>query len=414
MADSVAPSPSAASRTPPSRPAAKPPRGGRWTGALLALGSLAVSLVVAEIALRILRPLPDPYAVYKQMPEVSWPGSAYVPSAYPPYFAGTRRAEPGLPGMDTVPRRFSHNSLGYRGDSLAIPKPPGEVRVFMVGGSTTECVFLDDREAVTARLQAYLRQALPGVDVRVYGAGKSGDRSWDHVAMVGHRIAHLQPDAIVVFAGINDVMAGVAGRDYLMGAGGPRRPMPREMMLKLALSELHLGRLVHAALARHAPQRMTATSGYREAARHAATLPPRPLPRRPDPTPYAENLASLAGIARAQGARMVLMTQATTWNTDDARLRGWHWMVGIEARYPEPDLDAVMNRYNRAMLGVGAAQRVPVFDLAAALPKSADFFYDDVHFNIRGADTAARLLARFMVEEGVVSRPAAPTPPLPR
>jgi hypothetical protein len=32
------------------------------------------------------------------------------------------------------------------------------------------------------------------VDVRVYGAGRSGDKSFDHVAMVAHRIAHLEPD----------------------------------------------------------------------------------------------------------------------------------------------------------------------------------------------------------------------------
>jgi lysophospholipase L1-like esterase len=381
-------------------PPAAPPRRHRVSGPGLALISSFLALAAAEIFLWLAHPLPDPYARQKRRPDVSWPGTAYVPSAYPPHYRRAVRAEPGLPGMDTAARTFSIDNLGYRGDSLAIPKPRGELRVFMVGGSTTECVFLDDREAVTARLQTHLRRALPGVDVRVYGAGKSGDRSWDHVAMMAHRIAHLQPDVVVVFAGINDVMAGVAGRDYLMRAEA--QPMPPGTSVKMALTELQLPRLVHAALARPTPEEMGFTSRYRELARGASRLPPRALPREPDPAPYAENLATLAGIAGAQGARAVLMTQATTWNTADPRLRAWHWMLGKEARYPEPRLAAAMDRYNAAMRTVGAAQGVPVFDLAGALPGTADFFYDDVHFNVRGADEAARMLAEFLVERGVV------------
>lgn len=380
----------------------RPPRGRRRaSGALLALGSLALSLLVAEIGLRLLHPLADPYAAFKQAPTFS--GSPYVPSAYPPHYHRRVRAEPGLPGIDRRWRNFTLDNLGFRGDSLAMPKPAGELRVFVVGGSTTECIFLDDAESLTARLQAYLRQAMPGVDVRVYGAGKSGDRSWDHVAMVGHRIAHLQPDVVVVFAGINDVMAGVAGRDYLLRA--EQQPLERGVVLKVALSELQLGRLVHAALARPTAAEVGLESAYRRSVRFASRLPQRPLPRRPDPAPYAENLASLVGMARAQGARMVLMTQATTWNTTDPRSRAWHWMQDVHGRYPEADLDATMRRYNDAMRAVGAAQGVPVFDLARLLPKSADYIYDDVHFNVRGADTAARLLATFMVERRLVQAP---------
>jgi len=369
---------------------------------MLALASLFLSLLAAEVALRLLHPLADPYESLKQRPTFS--GSPYVPSAYPPHYHRRVRAEPGLPGIDRRWRSFTLDNLGFRGDSIAIPKPPGEFRVFVVGGSTTECIFLDDAESLTARLQAYLRQAMPGVNVRVYGAGKSGDRSWDHVAMVGHRIAHLQPDVVVVFAGINDVMAGVAGRDYLLRT--EQRPLERGVVLKMAMSELQLGRLVHAALARPTPEEVGLESSYRRSVLYVSRLPRRPLPRRPDPTPYAQNLASLAGMVRAQGARVVLMTQATTWNTTDRRSLAWHWMQDVHGRYPEADLDATMGRYNDAMRAVGAAQGVPVFDLARVIPKTTEDIYDDVHFNVRGADTAARLLARFMVEQGVAGAPA--------
>ena len=65
-----------------------------------------------------------------------------------------------------------------------------------------------------------------------------------------------------------------------------------------------------------------------------------------------------------------------------------------------------MERYNEALRGVAQMQNAPMLDLAAALPKSLDYFYDDVHFNVRGADTTAALLANFLVDRGL-TRPRA-------
>jgi lysophospholipase L1-like esterase len=371
---------------------------------LLALASLAVSLVLCEALLRWLRPLPDPYVMLKAGVQISWPGTAYVPSAYPPHYTREVFAEPGLPGIDRRPRRFTIDNLGYRGDSLAMPKPAGEVRIFMVGGSTTECVFLDDSEAVTRRLQDRLRAAYPGVDIRVYGAGKSGDKSWDHVAMVTHRIAHLQPDVVIVFAGFNDFLSSVLAKDYLLrGDTAPGRRVPSRVVVRMATSELQLYRLAHAALHRFDPAETTIHSQYRQAARKARARREVPLPAA-DPTPFEENLRTLVGAIQAQGARAVLMTQASSWNSPDPVAAQWHWMTGHPERFPERDLDAGLGRFNARTRAVGAELGAPVADLAAALPRRMDYFYDDVHFNVLGADRAAALLAETLVRSGAIRR----------
>jgi lysophospholipase L1-like esterase len=377
-----------------------PPRRGP-SGPVLALLSLLGSLLAAELFLQLFHPIPDPLLPMKQAARVPWHGSPYVPSAYPPHYLKHVHAEPGLLGIDTLPRTFSTDNLGFRGDSLGTPKPAGEVRVFMVGGSTTECVFLDDREAVTRRLQDRLRAAYPGLDVRVYGAGKSGDRSWDHVAMVSQRIAHLQPDVIVVFAGVNDLFAGANGRDYLLR--DTAQPPSLKALVAQAATEFQLPRLVVRATSRYDPSQVDIRSEYRRLSARTRALPLADGPPRENVGPYEENLRTLVGIARAQGARLVFMTQATTWNSRDPRPSEWHWMVGTRVRYREADLDAAMERYNDAMRRAAAASGTPVFDLARSIPKSAEFFYDDVHFNVAGADRAAALLARFIVDRGVVS-----------
>ncbi|MDB4949549.1 MAG: GDSL-like lipase/acylhydrolase family protein [Gemmatimonadetes bacterium] len=383
----------------------------RWTGVRLALGSVLATLAVLEAGMWIFHPLPDPYAALKGTPgSPRFTHSRYVPSAYPPHFAMDVRAEPGLPGIDGRPRRFSVNGLGYRGDPLAVPKPTGELRVFVVGGSTTECLYLADAEALTAVLQARLRALAPGVDVRVYGAGKSGDRSFDHVAMVAHRIAHLQPDVIVVFAGINDVLAAIRRRDYLMRDDpGDAPPLGHLGGLKLLATELQLPRLVHRALTGYDPQTVTIVSDYRKNAAHLRALPLTRRAPRTDVVPYAENLRSLAGTARANGARIVFMTQQTTWSSPDPRAAPWHWMGSDSVRYRETALDSAMSLYNAAMRRVAAEQGAPVLDLARTVPKSMDYFYDDVHFNVRGAATTADLLARFLIDRAVIPRTPAAT-----
>ena len=102
------------------------------------------------------------------------------------------------------------NEYGFRGDSVIVPKPKEEYRIFMVGGSTTECLYIDDSLAVNKQLQDRLLDK----NAKVYGAGKSGDDTPDHLAMIGHRILHLDPDMIVLFCGINDLRSLNNGYDF--------------------------------------------------------------------------------------------------------------------------------------------------------------------------------------------------------
>jgi lysophospholipase L1-like esterase len=375
----------------------------RRTAAVAFAAAIFVLLVVAtEMTLRWVRPLDDPYATRKATP------SLYVPSQFAPNLRLRVNPEPGLPGVPATPGRFTTNNLGFRGDSLAMPKPANELRIFMVGGSTTECLFLTDSLAVSHRLQERLAAiAGPAVAVRVYNAGKSGDKTIDHVAMVAHRIAHLDPDLVIIFAGFNDLFAAVSDIDYLV-----RRPHRDESwtagrLLTSLATELQLGRLAWSAfhgagLTGVNHQRISLTSNYRDLARAGRDLPVTDQAPRTDVASYRENLLTLAGIAEAHGFELLLMTQASTWNSSvDPEARNWHWLDGPPGlRFTQDSLDAALERYNGAMRSVAVERRLPLLDLAALLPKSLAYLYDDAHFNIRGADTTAAALAQLIASLG--------------
>jgi lysophospholipase L1-like esterase len=224
----------------------------------------AVSLLTlgfGEMWLRLVHPLPDPYEHVKWREDDVRP--QYVASQFDPHLQVTFIAEAGLPGI-LGRTSFSTNNAGFRGDPLRVPKPPDEIRVFMVGGSTTECLVLDDADAVTAVLQRELQKGIrAGRTVKVYGAGKSGDRTDDHLAMIVHRVLLLEPDLVIVFPGINDLRAAIAGYDfrhYNYDISGGSEPPPDDQgppqrlgfwsLMRLSACEFQLGRALHALLRR--------------------------------------------------------------------------------------------------------------------------------------------------------------------
>ncbi len=381
----------------------------RLAAALLVLASLAVTLVVVELALAKFFPFPDPFARAKLGEEPQ----RYVPWAHAPNLSMQFTAEPGLPGV-TGTSTFTTNALGMRGPAIAIPKERDEYRVFLVGGSTMECMIVDDAQSPERLLQGLLAERAPGRKVRVYNAGRSGDRTFDHVALVGQRLAQLQPDLIVVLAGANDQRAAILNVDYLHMPRGRREHYGLAALLKHVATEFQLPRLAYAALHRTALtererlEQVARTTDYREKVALKAGKPVSEKPPRTDLPAYGRNLATLAGIVKAQGAQVLFVTHPSTWNSPvDPKARQWHWMDHVDGTvYREDLMDRALEQYNDETRRVAAAQGVALLDAARRIPKSREYFYDDMHFNAKGAALLATLMAQALVEQKLL--PAQP------
>lgn len=374
----------------------------RLSGPTIALGSILATLLVAELALRSFASVPDPYERRKHPLATN----AHVRSQFPPNLQLKTEAEDGLPGVHGE-NRFSTNNMGFRGDGLLIPKPAAEYRIFIVGGSTTESFYLDDEDALSAVLQRELQASSSReLTIKVYGAGKSGDNSDDHISMLTHRIVHLEPDLIVVFSGINDLSAAIRGYDYLHYEQSRPLQFSTGLLLRLMATEFQFGRRFYYLLKRIAPpteQELLADirlkSNYRgkvEARRKAPIAGHEP---RTDLRSYEDNLLTIVGVAKAHKITLVLMTQQTTWNsTVDPSVDQWQWFHPGDSAYRADLMDRAIEFLNNVMRDVARDHNVPLYDLAAQMPKTLQFFYDDVHFNITGARAAGIGLAHVIVE----------------
>jgi lysophospholipase L1-like esterase len=184
--------------------------------------SVGVSVLVAELAVRLARP--QAVMLVSQ--------GLYIPDDPP----GRYRLQPGFRGTVTNRVEFdtevSINQAGMRGPEIG-PASPGGVRILALGDSFIFGIGAEQGEAFPARLEEILRKS--GVPAQVLNAGAPGFSVPEEVAWFERWGRSLDPDVVViaVFTG-NDLQdaapegAKVTAVDgHLAVEGEEGRPMAR-------------------------------------------------------------------------------------------------------------------------------------------------------------------------------------------
>lgn len=390
-------------------------RAGRTSfGAAIALSaaSIAVVAIVAELLLWSFSPLPHPYAsvanpderVYDEVRRA--PRNRYVPSYHTPKTLELR-PDPAVLGGLSATATFTINRFGFRSSRMqSIIKSSDTARIFAVGGSTTECLYLDDADAWPEVLQRQLAGSSPGVSIDVINAGHSGDTTRDHIALLTQRIVALKPDIVLFLVGINDLALQLEP-DYSPLRGDSRSIIPEarpQVSVWLKTGAADFSQLARAAIL-----------AWRRGTKHDAGRNPvqdlhgkwiarardelRKTPIRevlPDSLPaaeFAENLRTLVAAARAGGAEAVLLTQPALWGAPSGEWESLLWR-SYRGRIPHQTLWLLMERFNDATRQVAAELDVPLVDLAVAIAKTPAMFYDDDHVTVAGARAIGREIAR--------------------
>src|SRR2546421_38436 len=93
------------------------------------------------------------------------------------------------------------NSLGFRGPDL--PKDDKQyLKILTVGGSTTECLFINDGSTWTDLLGNNLNDHFEKVWIN--NAGLDGHSTFGHLILLKEYIVKLKPDVCIFLIGCND------------------------------------------------------------------------------------------------------------------------------------------------------------------------------------------------------------------
>jgi lysophospholipase L1-like esterase len=363
------------------------------------LAGVPLGLVALELAARLRFPAPRDYAI--------------LPPRYERTFEPRPEIMPGVSG----PSLYRTSSLGLRGDE---PAEGADPRLVAVGGSATECLYLDQAEAWPQLVQEQLRSTHP--HAWVGNAGRSGHTTREHLLQIEHLVARdPKPELLLVMAGVNDLCKRLA-QDADYDPQAMQRPEARRALVLSAFSVLPDGpesnlpwfkqtalwRLASHLRARYTVDpRVQQTTGdiYVEwrRRRHEASALRSELPDLASALQeFRDNLTKCVREAHAAGVAVALLEQPALWKEGlSPELEALLWMGGIGeytttdgcVYYTSAALAEGLAHYNEVVREVGAAEGAQVVALSSAISGEPRYFYDDVHFTEEGARAVAALVA---------------------
>jgi len=358
---------------------------------LLFIGAILFALVLSELILRGLN--------------LDKPASGFP---WKPYRNTVLRPNPAmLPGVSGL-KHFTTNATGIRADEFSEEQT---YSILAVGGSTTECLYLDDSEAWPRLTQASLNAN--GYSVWVGNAGRSGARLISYIDAAKRLVSsHPQIDALVVLSGINDLVASL--RLTLEGPPSQRTAQHEGVPLPLSIKTTELWKLLRKAyqqLSGRQKELVQDNAGqiyetWRQNRRRA--IKETALPDLSSAlTRYKSELNQFIDFSESKKLRIIFMTQPTIWRADlsDEERRFLWYGFGGESKltstkyYAVTALERAMEMFNTALLSTCESRGIEYIDLATMLPKDFTTFYDDCHFNKQGAAKIAALLSAYLIKQ---------------
>lgn len=377
--------------------------------AAMVLFSLVIALLFSEVALRIVTPPKKEFMVW------------------PPNMHHVFKPDPEIMPIHSAEARFASNSKGLRGPELG---PDTEARVLAIGGSTTECLYIDEVSAWPLRMKTLL--ATPERAVWTASAGLSGMNSGDHVVHAKFLVPQLpRLDVVVALIGVNDLAVALGTPEKYAPVPADVSAEGSEALLRRAfqqvpgrlenswdydgsaLQQLAIYQLLRRIKIGHsrdlAANNITndaagqAVRRWRDNRQHASAM----IDALPDLTPqldvYRKNLNTFVDLVTQRKIRLILLTQPTLWRAEmNEKEQKAIWMggkggdfmhnVGLPY-YTSGALAAGMQRFNDVMLSVCKERGILCVDLASMIPKDLENFYDDCHFGYQTSERIADIVA---------------------
>ncbi len=176
--------------------------------ALVTAVGLALALLLGEGAVRLLDPAPRPLRPL-DVPSYRLSENPILRYEYRPNY-----------GADKTPfnrghRGFATNSAGFRDDEHPLEKPPGSVRIAVLGDSIAAGTNNPRREDVfPERLEALLNRSPDDVRYEVLNFGVGGYHTLQEAELLRVKGLAFDPDVVLVAFCINDFNVGSDGGVY--------------------------------------------------------------------------------------------------------------------------------------------------------------------------------------------------------
>ncbi len=266
------------------------------------------------------------------------------------------------------------------------------VKIFCLGGSTTQ--YTDKQgNGWPARVEKLLQQEMPGKAFTVLNFGREWYTTQHSLINYLINLRRFKPDVIVVMHTINDLLHNA---DFSYFSFAPFQndyrhfhgPVYRLINRPTALQTLFF---ILRSMWYHKPRDVVVTNRF------------------PGIEPFKRNLKTIIETARLDNTVVVLMTQPNLYKDEmtPEELNALHMLqheaIGPDKKWAYETALSGMRQYSEAVRDVAGETGVLLIDLEKAVPRSLEYFYDDVHYQKKSFDLIAEYIANKLVrEEGLI------------
>ncbi|MBU2615808.1 MAG: SGNH/GDSL hydrolase family protein [Nanoarchaeota archaeon] len=341
------------------------------------------------------------YINYRNVSKINY---SYV---WPPNFGYVFNPDSSIFNGISGESHFTINNLGYRGDE--IKNQDDEYRILIVGGSTSECLYLDNNETWPYLLMRKLGKTIDDKKVVTMNIGKSGHGLRNNLLALKYLPDYYEPDLIIILTGANDVLYKLSRKDswqpfnesefdntesYTFSASSVYTLKSTIIYKIYKVIDLKFKKIepqdgIGETLVENRLKRQNAENWINEIPDLTLTL-----------EDYEKNLERVIELSKEKNSSLIFMTQPYLWKDnmtreEDASL--WMTYDFGDNYYPTKTMIYFMDEFNKITLKVCENNKgVFCIDLEKKVPKTLDYTYDDMHFNENGANFVAEEISSFM------------------
>ena len=287
-------------------------------------------------------------------------------------------------------------SLRSDSDGFIIPSAIHEhpdVKIVFLGGSTTECGFVDEDKRFPFLVGRILESEL-GLKINSYNSGVSGNDSIHSLNILLNKLIPMKPDIVVLMHNVNDLSVLLNHHTYwpqnsylakIIERNGNTKTLPH--LLLEALPHLLPG--IHYVLT-NLNHNNVANQDILPNKQHYEINPT-------FEKLFEQNILSFVELCRIYGVTPVLMTQQNRIIDNPEDKESWQELDQfIENRYDlsGDDIRDIYRKFQEIVRKVANDKNVLLIDIDRSIPKEGRYIYDWLHFTNMGSVLAANVIAK--------------------
>lgn len=265
--------------------------------------------------------------------------------------------------------------------------------IVCLGGSTTE--FADEvGKGWEGRLKKLLPESIDGRKVEILNMGRQWYTTQHILLNYELNLRYLKPDLIIMMQSVNDLLTNAdfayISHDSFRGDYGHfYGPVNRIIDRKGLFS--FVGEMI-AGLWYYEPREIVTTNQF------------------PGLKSYERNVKTVLELAKLDKSKVVLMSEPFLFkpSMSEPELRALELLnyqsVGPTKRWSSDTALAGMQAYNAKMEEIARSQNVAFIDLEKSIPKTLEYFYDEVHYRVNTFDLVAAAVAQGLLKSGVLTQ----------